>query len=47
MSYKHMHRYVNETSGRLNMREKGPLERMEELFRGMEGKYLPWDELVR
>ena len=46
MSAKHLQRYVNEFSGRANVREFGTLEQMDVLVRGMAGKRLPYKELV-
>ena len=46
ISYKPMHRCVNEVAGRLNMRDDEPLEKMEKIFRNMVGKRLPWKDLV-
>ena len=42
MSAKHLQRYVNEFSGRANVREFGTLEQMGALVRGMAGKRLPY-----
>ena len=46
MSRKHLHRYVNELTGRYNSRGKSLLERMAELVAGMVGQELTYKELV-
>ena len=47
MSFKHLHRYVNEFVGRHNMRPLDTLKRMKALVRGFEGKRLPWGVLTK
>ena len=46
MSPQHLARYVTEFTGRFNQRELAPLERMAAAVRGMEGKRLPYADLV-
>ena len=46
MSKKHLHRYVNEFTGRYNSRGKSLLERMAELVAGMVGQELTYKQLV-
>ena len=44
--FKHLQRYVNEFSGRHNIRDKDTLEQMCLLARGMVGKRLRYKDLV-
>ena len=46
MSFKHLHRYVNEFAGRQNIREFGTLKQMALLVRGMDGKVLHYKDLI-
>lgn len=46
MSFKHMHRYVNEFAGRKNIRELDTMEQMGIVLRGMEHKRLRFRDLV-
>ena len=46
MSKKHLHRYVNEFTGRYNSRGPSLLERMAELASGLVGEGLSYKELV-
>ena len=46
MSRKHLHRYVNEFTGRYNSRGPSLPERMAELASGMVGQGLSYKELV-
>lgn len=46
MSFKHLHRYVNEFAGRKNIRELDTLDQMSEIVRGMERKRLRFRDLV-
>ena len=46
MSRKHLHRYVNEFTGRYNSRGKSLPERMAELVSGMVGQGLSYKQLV-
>ena len=45
-SVKHMHRYCTEFAGRHNVRPRDTIDQMCSLARGMNGKRLPYDELV-
>ena len=45
-SRKHLHRYVNECCGRLNIRKQDVIDRMGETLRGMDGKQLTYAALV-
>ena len=47
MSPKHLNRYVQEFSGRHNVRESDTAERMGGVVAGMEGKRLKYETLVR
>ena len=46
MSAKHLNRYVNEFSGRHNVRPLDTIEQMQQVFTGMEGKRLRYKDLV-
>ncbi len=46
MSVKHLHRYVNEFSGRSNIRDLDTLEQMGRVVDAMAGKLLPYRTLV-
>ncbi len=46
MSEKHLGRYVNEFAGRHNDRPKDTLEQMRSIVQGMDGKRLPYEELI-
>ena len=46
MSKKHLNRYVQEFSGRHNVREQDTIVQMEMLSKGMTNKQLPYKELV-
>lgn len=46
MSYKHLHRYVNEFTGRLNIKGLGTLEQMGVVLQGMSSVRLPYAELI-
>ena len=46
MSVKHLDRYVNEFTGRHNVRCFDTLEQMERVFQGMEGKRLRYADLI-
>ena len=46
MSVKHLGRYVNEFTGRHNVRPLDTMEQMEEVARGMEGKRLRYADLT-
>ena len=46
MSRKHLDRYVNEFTGRHNVRPLDTMEQMEEVARGMEGKRLRYVDLI-
>ena len=47
LSAKHLHRYVSEFAGRYNARHRDTIDQMRDLFKGMEGKRLRYDELIR
>ena len=47
ISPKHLGRYVNEFSGRHNVREQDTIVQMGLLAKGMAGKRLPYKELVK
>ena len=47
MSQKHHDRYVNEFSGRFNDRDNDTLPQMAAMARGLQGKRLPYRDLVR
>ena len=47
MSRKHIHRYVDEFSGRYNARKLGTRKQMELIALGMQGQWLPWKRLTR
>ena len=46
MSVKHLNRYVNEFTGRHNVRPLDTMKQMEEVVRGMEGKRLRYVDLI-
>lgn len=46
MSHKHLQRYVDEFSGRHNIRNLDTIEQMQEMVRGMDGKRLKYKDLV-
>ena len=46
MSAKHLHRYVDEFSGRHNVRTEDTIDQMVTMVRGMDGKRLPYKELI-
>ena len=46
MSRKHLQRYVNEFTGRHNLRPMDTIEQMELLAKGFNGKRLSWKELT-
>lgn len=46
MSFKHLHRYVNEFAGRHNIREKDTLEQMSLLAVGLVGRRLRYKDLI-
>ena len=47
VSNKHVGRYASEFAGRHNERPKDTVEQIRGLIQGMEGKYLPYRELIR
>ena len=47
MSPKHLHRYVDEFSGRHNQRESDTIDQMAAMVRGMKGKRLSYMDLVK
>ena len=47
ISPKHLHRYVDEFAGRHNVRPKDTIDQMTGIVRGMAGKRLRYDELVK
>ena len=46
ISKRHLHRYVNEFTGRHNIRELDTLEQMAEILRGMDQKRLMYKDLI-
>ena len=46
MSPKHLHRYVDEFSGRHNIRKADTIDQMAAMVRGMDGKRLRYQDLV-
>ena len=46
ISVKHLGRYVNEFTGRHNVRPLDTLKRMESMVQGMEGKRLRYVDLI-
>ena len=46
MSPKHLHRYVDEFSGRHNIRKADTIDQMAAMVRGMDGKRLRYKDLV-
>lgn len=47
MGYKHMHHYVNECAGWMNIQGMVALEKMAALFRGMDSMRLTWRMLAK
>ncbi len=47
MSEKHLNRYVNEFAGRHNDRDCGTVDQMSRMVKNMEGKKLPYWQLIR
>jgi len=47
MSAKHLQRYVNEFSGRHNLRQHDTQDMMRIVFNQMAGKHLPYQELIK
>lgn len=47
MSVKHLHRYVAEFAGRHNLRDKDTIDQMRDVFAGMVGKRLMYQDLVK
>ena len=47
MSPKHLSRYVNEFAGRHNNRPKDTINQMRSIVQGMDGKRLPYQDLIR
>ena len=43
---KHLHRYINEFTGRLNMRALSTVDKMRKIVRGWIGKRLTYKQLV-
>ena len=43
---KHLHRYINEFAGRLNMKSLGAADKMRKIVRGWMGKRLTYKQLV-
>lgn len=46
ISFKHLHRYVNEFAGRLNIRDMDTIDMMTTLVQHMVGKRLTYDQLI-
>ena len=46
MSPKHLFRYVNEFTGRHNIRELDTIDQLEVIARNMNGKRLKYEELI-
>lgn len=47
MSEKHLHRYIDEFATRHNGREFGTEGHLETCLPGTQGKYLPYEKLIR
>ena len=47
MSFKHLHRYVNEFTGRMNSNELATIDQMALMAKRMEGVRLPYEELIQ
>ncbi len=47
MSPKHLQRYVNEFAGRHNIRELDTIDQMAVITSRLDGKFLPYRELIR
>lgn len=47
ISAKHLHRYVNEFAGRLNIRNMDTIDMMVSLVQGMVGKRLTYTTLIK
>ncbi len=47
MSDKHLHRYLNEFTGRHNVRGLNTVEQVRQAFQGMDGKRLKYEDLIK